>query len=81
MYGKNIFYWNILKNDAMKTISSQVPMTIEELQVLGLLGENTIKEYGERIVKVVSSNVAQANLEEYGAASPPRAPHRHPSAE
>jgi hypothetical protein len=49
----------------MKTIAAQVPMTIEELKALGLLGENIIKEYGERIVKVVSSYVAQENLEEY----------------
>jgi hypothetical protein len=62
MYGKNVYYWNIMSNSAMKTVASQVPLTVEELQSIGVLGENIIKEYGERLVKVVSSFVEQKGL-------------------
>jgi bloom syndrome protein len=70
MYGKNMFYWNILSNEAMKSIAAQAPMTVEDLKAIGVLGENIIKEYGERIVKIVSSYVAQEGLEEYVARRP-----------
>lgn len=70
MYGKNMFYWNILSNDAMKSIAAQAPTTIEDLEGIGVLGENIIKEYGERIVKIVASYVAQEGLEEYVALRP-----------
>lgn len=70
MYGKNMFYWNILSNEAMKSIAAQVPTTVEDLKAIGVLGENIIKEYGERIVKIVSSYVAQEGLEEYIARRP-----------
>jgi ribonuclease D len=52
MMGKSVFYWNILSNDAMKSIASQTPTSIEELKAIGSLGENIVKEYGDRIVIV-----------------------------
>jgi bloom syndrome protein len=65
MCGNNMFYWNILSNDVMKTIAAEVPMTLSALKSIGCLGENIIKEYGERIVKIVSSYITQEGLEEY----------------
>ena len=63
--GNNVFYWNIMSNSAMKSIAEQVPMTIEDLTGTVALGENIIKEYGERIVKVVRNFVASNDLESY----------------
>jgi bloom syndrome protein len=65
MYGKQVFYWNILSNDAMKSIAAQAPMTMEELKAIGVLGESIVNDYGERIVKIVSSFVDQEQLQEY----------------
>jgi hypothetical protein len=65
MCGNNMFYWNILSNDVMKTIAAEVPMTLAALKSIGCLGENRIKVYGERIIKIVSSYVTQEGLEEH----------------
>lgn len=65
MMGKEIFYWNILSNDAMKSVAAQVPMTMAELTAIGTLGENIVKEYGERLVKVVKTFVESNSLDEY----------------
>ncbi|KAL7568679.1 hypothetical protein ACA910_021677 [Epithemia clementina (nom. ined.)] len=65
MMGKSVFYWNILSNDAMKSIASQTPTTIEDLKAIGSLGENIVKEYGERIVRVVKTFVESHGLQEY----------------
>ena len=65
MCGNNMFYWNILSNDVMKTIAAEVPMTLSALTAIGCLGENILKVYGERIVKIVSSYVTQEGLEQY----------------
>jgi bloom syndrome protein len=65
MCGKNMFYWNILSNDVMKTIAAEVPMTLSALTAIGCLGENILKVYGERIVKIVSAYVTQEGLEGY----------------
>jgi bloom syndrome protein len=65
MCGNNMFYWNILSNDVMKTIAAEVPMSLSELKAIGCLGENIFKVYGERIVKIVSSYVTQEGLEAY----------------
>lgn len=64
MCGKNIYYWNILSNNVMKAIASRVPLTIDELKEVGGLGENIIKEYGDRIVKVVASYIEQKGLQD-----------------
>lgn len=62
MLGKSIFYWNILSNEAMKAIASQVPTTIDDLKAVGVLGENIIKDYGERITSIVSAFLTQEKL-------------------
>jgi superfamily II DNA helicase RecQ len=54
LLGNEVFYWNILNGEAMKAIAAGAPITLDELKGLGVLGENIIKEYGERIVKVVA---------------------------
>ena len=65
MMGKSVFYWNILSNDAMKSIAAQTPTTIEELKAIGSLGENIVKEYGERLVRVVKTFVESKGLQDY----------------
>lgn len=63
--GKKVFYWHIMNNVAMRTIAEKVPTTIEELRAMGKLGENIIKEYGERIVKIVNNFVSSNGLESH----------------
>ena len=46
MNGNKVFYWNIMNQHAMATISSKVPLSIEELNDLGILEENVVNEYG-----------------------------------
>ena len=65
MYGKNVFYWHIISNAALKSLATQVPLNIDELKGIGVLGENVIKEYGERLVKIINAYVAQNKLESY----------------
>ena len=64
MCGKNIYYWNILSNNTMKAIASRLPLTIDELKEVGGLGENIIKEYGDRIMKIVASYITQNGLQD-----------------
>jgi len=54
-----------MSNSAMSTLASQVPIDIEELATLGILGENVVQEYGERLVKSINSFVQQNGLQEY----------------
>lgn len=63
--GKDVFYWHILSNEAMKQVASQSPMTIEELRAMGIVGENIVKEYGERLVRTVRGFVELNNLTDY----------------
>jgi superfamily II DNA helicase RecQ len=65
LLGNNVFHWNIMSNDAMKALAAGVPMTIEELKELGILGENIIKEYGEKIVKIVGNFIESNSLHAY----------------
>lgn len=65
MNGNKLFYWNIMNQNAMVTIASQVPLSIEELNDLGVLGENVLKEYGDRLIKNIKSFVDQNDLEKY----------------
>ena len=55
--------WNIMSNNAMSQLASEVPTSIEELSILGALGENVIKEYGERLVKNIKAYIDQENLQ------------------
>ena len=54
-----------MNNAAMTTIASQVPTSMEELSDLRILGENVINDYGERLVRNISSFVQQEKLEKY----------------
>lgn len=65
MNGNKVFYWNIMNNTAMSTIAAQVPLSINELNSLGVLGENVVKEYGDRLIKNINSFVQQNELEKY----------------
>ena len=65
MNGNKVFYWNIMSNGAMNTIASKVPLSLDELNDLGVLGENVVKEYGERLVKNINSFVEQNDLKKY----------------
>lgn len=65
MNGNKVFYWNIMNNKAMGTIASQVPLTIEELNDLGIIGENVVKEYGDRLIKNLNAFIEQNNLQKY----------------
>eukprot|EP00549_Striatella_unipunctata_P001171 CAMPEP_0118677586 /NCGR_PEP_ID=MMETSP0800-20121206/2713_1 /TAXON_ID=210618 ORGANISM="Striatella unipunctata, Strain CCMP2910" /NCGR_SAMPLE_ID=MMETSP0800 /ASSEMBLY_ACC=CAM_ASM_000638 /LENGTH=539 /DNA_ID=CAMNT_0006573283 /DNA_START=376 /DNA_END=1995 /DNA_ORIENTATION=- len=65
MNGNKVFYWNIMSNSAMMTFASQVPTSMEELTELGILGENVVKEYGERLVKSINSFIQMENLQQY----------------
>lgn len=57
--------WNIMSNSAMTQLAAQVPTSMEELSDLGILGENVVNDYGERLVRNISSFVQQNNLEKY----------------
>mmetsp|Transcript_16862 Transcript_16862/g.31928 ORF Transcript_16862/g.31928 Transcript_16862/m.31928 type:complete len:1280 (-) Transcript_16862:2376-6215(-) len=65
MNGNKVFYWNIMNNKAMGTIASHVPLTIEELTDLGVIGENVVKEYGDRLIKNLNAFIEQNNLQKY----------------
>ena len=65
MNGNKVFYWNIMNNTAMSTIAAQVPLSINELNSLGVLGENVVKEYGDRLIKNINAFVEQNKLEKY----------------
>jgi len=65
MNGKNVFYWHIMSSRALNTISTQVPTSLEELSELGILGENVVKEYGERLIKNINAFVENQHLQKY----------------
>jgi len=65
MNGNKVFYWNIMNNKAMGTIAAQVPLSIDELNDIGVIGENVVKEYGERLIKNLNAFIEQNGLEKY----------------
>jgi len=65
MNGNKVFYWNIMNGATISELASYAPVSIEELSDLANLGENILKEYGERIVKNIKSYVQQENLQSY----------------
>ena len=65
MNGNKVFYWNIMNNKAMSTIASQVPSSIDELNEIGVIGENVVKEYGDRLIKNLNAFVEQNDLQKY----------------
>ncbi len=54
-----------MSNNAISAIAEQIPLTIEELSELGVLGENVVKEYGERLIKNINAFVEQNALQVY----------------
>ena len=69
--GKTIYYWHIVSAGALKAISNAAPKTLEELESIGVLGQEIVKEYGDRIVKVVNGFLSQEGL---AKSPPPTAP-------
>lgn len=63
--------WNIMSGTTMAAVASQVPTTIEELYSISGLGENVIKEYGERLVKNIRAFVEFEELQEFLDKRPP----------
>ncbi|GFH47067.1 hypothetical protein CTEN210_03542 [Chaetoceros tenuissimus] len=63
--GNKVFYWNIMSNQGMSTIASKVPLSIEELKELGVLGENIVKEYGDRLITNLNAFIDQNGLHKY----------------
>ena len=53
-----------MKPTSIKKIAWTVPTTNEELTGLGVLGENIIKEYGERLLRAINNFVEKEELVE-----------------
>jgi ribonuclease D len=51
-----------MSNKAISSLSNQVPTTTGELASLGVLGENIIKEYGDRLLKNINAFLEQEKL-------------------
>jgi hypothetical protein len=54
-----------MSTNAMSAIAEKVPLTIDELTALGVLGENVVKEYGERLIKNINAFIEQNVLQVY----------------
>jgi ribonuclease D len=57
---------------AMSTVAAQAPTNLEDLNEVGVLGENIVKEYGERLVKNIKAFVELENLQKYIDRRPPK---------
>jgi len=62
--GKDLFYWNIMSNKVMKNIAAKVPLNKKELKAVGGLGDQVIKDYGNRIMKVITKFVNDHDVEQ-----------------
>ena len=51
-----------MKPESIRKIAWTVPTTNEELTGLGVLGENIIKEYGERLLRAINNFVEKESL-------------------
>jgi hypothetical protein len=56
-----------MTNAAIMCIAETVPLTINELRALGVLGENVLNHYGERIIKNIKAFIEQNSLQVYQA--------------
>ena len=65
MNGNKVFYWNIMNLNAIETIASQIPLTIDELKDVAVLGEKIVEEYGQRLIKNLNAFVEQNSLHKY----------------
>lgn len=63
--------WHILNDQTTKSIAAYAPTTEDDLASLGVLGEQKMKEYGGRLVKVIKKFVDDKNLHEYISNRPP----------
>ena len=68
--------WNILSSNNIKNVASNAPTTVEELSALGVLGENIVQEYGERLVHFIKKFVNDNKLQEYLIRRPLKRPKR-----
>jgi hypothetical protein len=59
-----VFYWHILSTDDMKIVAAEAPTTMEDLNAIGGLAENIVKEYGNRIVETICDFVKKKRPEE-----------------
>jgi hypothetical protein len=57
--------WNILSTDVIRNIAASVPTSVEDLSESGVLGDQKLKEYGERLVKQIKKFVEDNQLEDY----------------
>mmetsp|Transcript_23601 Transcript_23601/g.29742 ORF Transcript_23601/g.29742 Transcript_23601/m.29742 type:complete len:117 (+) Transcript_23601:1-351(+) len=54
-----------MNHDAMNELAANVPTSIQELTDLAVLGENVVKEYGNRIVGGIRNYIETNKLEKY----------------
>jgi ribonuclease D len=66
---------------AMSMVASQAPTTLDDLNAVGVLGENVVKEYGERLVKNIKAFVELENLQKFIDRRPPKRPRTDESTE
>jgi hypothetical protein len=57
--------WNILSTDVIRNIAASVPTSVEDLSESGVLGDQKLKEYGERLVKQIKKFVEDNQLEDF----------------
>ena len=71
--------WHIMSDQVSKQIAAYAPLSKDELGSLGVLGDQKLKEYGDRLVRVMQKVVNDHDLYKYtgGAASTPATPKNH----
>jgi superfamily II DNA helicase RecQ len=62
MSGKEVYYWHILSNAAVKQVALRAPTTIDELRDMSVAGDNVIKDYGEQLVRAVKQFIEENDL-------------------
>ncbi len=62
--------WHILTDQTIKSIAEFAPTTEDELASMGVMGEEKMKEYGGRLVRVIRQFVEANGLEDYVANRP-----------
>lgn len=56
--------WNLLSNSTIRNISSRLPTSTSELLRCGVTTD-VLGDYGDRIIRIVTSYVEQHNLQKY----------------
>lgn len=57
--------WHILNDATIKSIAAYAPTTKEELASLGLMGEEKIKVYGDRLIRLINHFIDIHGLSDY----------------